>query len=73
MAGRVDNVSYPGSGAVTGVVKLVGLSLELSNLLVVLGLLGQELRGIALGLLDGTDLLLDGVDGAALGLNLILG
>lgn len=73
MALGVDDVSYPGSGAVTSSIELVGLGLELSNLLVVLGLLGQELGGIALGLLDGTDLLLDSVDGATLGLNLVLG
>lgn len=73
MAVGVDDVSYPGSSAVPGVVELVGLGLKLSNLLVVLGLLGQELGGIALGLLDGTDLLLDSVDGTALGLDLVLG
>lgn len=73
MAGGVHNVTYPGSGAVTGGVELVGLGLELGDLLVVLGLLSQELRGIALSLLDGTNLLLDSVDGAALGLDLVLG
>lgn len=71
VASRVNNVAYPASLDVALLLELVCASSELGNLLVVLSLLDEKLRGVALGLLDGANLLLEGVDGAALALHLV--
>lgn len=73
MARRVDNVAYPVGLLVADLDELGGARLELGNLLVVRRLARNELGSVALGLLDGPNLLLQRVDGAALVLELVLG
>lgn len=70
---RVNKVAYPRGLGVADTGKLGSLGRELGDLLVVLRLLREKLRSVALGLLDLANLLLERVDGAALVLHLILG
>lgn len=62
MASRVNDVSNSRSLLVTSLEKLSSLSSKLSDLLVQSGLFLKQLRRVALGLLDSTNLLLKQVD-----------